>query len=79
MKVALTRRAERDVREVRDWIAERSLTGARSWVASLERALQRIAKDARSFPKLRKPRLSERTCARRYSRHGAAECSARCS
>jgi plasmid stabilization system protein ParE len=50
MKVALTRRAERDVREIRDWIAERSLTGARSWVASFERVLQRIAKDASSFP-----------------------------
>lgn len=50
MKVELSRRAERDVREIRDWIAERSRTGAESWIGSFERALRRIAKNPSSFP-----------------------------
>jgi plasmid stabilization system protein ParE len=42
LRVLISRRAERDIREIRDWIKDRSPIGARSWLNALERALGRL-------------------------------------
>jgi plasmid stabilization system protein ParE len=47
--VGLAARAERDAREIRDWIAERSTAGAQRWLDALDHAMARLAEDPLKF------------------------------
>jgi plasmid stabilization system protein ParE len=48
-KLVVLIRARRDLREMYDWIAERSLRGAESWLAAFDRATKRVLHAPDSF------------------------------
>ena len=47
-QVFITQRAKRDIREIVTWIKARSLKGAKSWLAVLEKTLGQLPKSAAS-------------------------------
>ena len=49
-RVRLTAEAVRNQNEIADWIAERSASGALSWLDALDRVLQQLSKNPLSFP-----------------------------
>ena len=44
-RVVLTDEARRNAREIRDWLSERSASGAERWVGALEDAIARLEKN----------------------------------
>lgn len=63
MKVVFSRKAERDLEEIADWIARDSSERARTFVAKLIRAAASIGRAPRSYPlvdKDRDPQLRRR-------------------
>jgi hypothetical protein len=55
-RVVALRRAEIDVRQITQWIAERSMQGAFSWLQAYEELLTRLAEQADAFgPALEEP------------------------
>ncbi|HEY4261377.1 MAG TPA: type II toxin-antitoxin system RelE/ParE family toxin [Schlesneria sp.] len=48
LPVRVSRRAKRDISKILTWIADRSLTGAQSWLTVLERTLAQLPEDAAS-------------------------------
>jgi plasmid stabilization system protein ParE len=49
-KVVALRRADADVRHIVEWIAQRSLQGAKSWLDAYEQLLERLATRADTYP-----------------------------
>ena len=49
-RVRLTAEAVRNQNEIADWIAERSVNGALSWLDALDRVLQQLSTNPESFP-----------------------------
>ncbi len=49
-RVRLTAEAVRNQNEIADWIAERSVTGAFSWLDALDRVLKQLSTSPESFP-----------------------------
>ena len=47
--VHISRRAERDIREVSNWIAKHSRQGAIRWLDALEKVVDRLADDAENY------------------------------
>jgi plasmid stabilization system protein ParE len=48
LRVRISRRAERDIREIQDWIKARSIDGARNWLDALDQALAKLPRHATS-------------------------------
>ena len=49
-RVRLTAEAVRNQNEIADWIAERSVNGALSWLDELDQVLQQVSTSPMSFP-----------------------------
>ncbi len=49
-KVVALRRADADVRNIVEWIAQQSLQGAKSWLDAYEQLLEHLATHADTYP-----------------------------
>jgi plasmid stabilization system protein ParE len=49
-QVGFSRRADRDVAQILEWLKERSPQGARRWLEALEQARTRLSQTPFSFP-----------------------------
>jgi plasmid stabilization system protein ParE len=55
--VHISQRAQRDIRDVSQWIAKKSKIGALRWLDALETVVDRLAQDASSYPLADESRL----------------------